>query len=48
MDIVSLGLNWWLTPVASFGINYRHIELDLDDETGSSDGLMTRISLMLE
>ena len=48
MDIVSLGINWWLSPVASFGINYRHIELESDDEIGSSDGIMTRLCLLLE
>ncbi len=48
MDIASLGLNWWLTPVASFGVNYRHVGLDREGERGSSDGVMTRIVLMLE
>ena len=48
MDIYSLGLNWWLSTSASVGINYRHIVLDDGFSTGHSDGLMTRILLMLE
>ena len=48
MDIYSLGLNWWLSTSASLNINYRHIVLDEGGETGHSDGLMTRIMLMLE
>jgi phosphate-selective porin OprO/OprP len=48
MDIYSLGFNWWLSTSASFGINYRHVVLDDGVSTGHSDGLMTRILLMLE
>lgn len=48
MDVYSLGLNWWLSTSASFGVNYRHIVLDDLNGRGHSDGLMTRISLMLE
>ena len=48
MDVYSLGLNWWLSSVASFGVNYRHVVLDQFGEIGRSDGLMTRISLVLE
>jgi len=48
MDIYSLGFNWWLSTSASVGINYRHIVLDDGTGTGHSDGLMTRILLMLE
>jgi hypothetical protein len=48
MDIYSLGFNWWLSTSASFGINYRHIALDDGTLTGHSDGIMTRILLMLE
>lgn len=47
-DIFSLGLNWWLTPLFSFGANYRWITLDKDGLTGESDGFSTRILLMLE
>jgi phosphate-selective porin OprO/OprP len=48
MDIYSLGLNWWLSTSASFGVNYRHVVLDDSGSRGHSDGLMTRILLMLE
>lgn len=48
MDIYSLGLNWWLSTAASVGINYRHIVLDDGNMTGHSDGIMTRILLVLE
>jgi len=48
MDVYSLGLNWWLSTSASLGINYRHIVLEDIDGTGHSDGLMTRITLILE
>jgi phosphate-selective porin OprO/OprP len=48
MDIYSLGFNWWLSTAASFGVNYRHVVLDDGISTGHSDGLMTRILLMLE
>jgi phosphate-selective porin OprO/OprP len=47
-DIFSLGLNWWLTPLFSFGTNYRWITLERDGLTGKSSGFAARISLMLE
>jgi phosphate-selective porin OprO and OprP len=48
MDILSLGLHWWLSPVFYMGINYRRINLDRFNVTGSSDGLTARITLLLE
>jgi phosphate-selective porin OprO/OprP len=48
MDIYSLGLNWKLTSVTSLSVNYRHVALDQAGETGHSDGVMMRVSLMLE
>ena len=48
MDVYSLGLNWWLSSVASFSVNYRHVVLDQSGDTGRSDGLMTRLTLVLE
>jgi len=48
MDIYSLGLTWWLSTSASFGVNYRHIVLEDVDGTGHSEGLMIRITLLLE
>jgi len=48
MDIYSLGINWKLTSVTSFNVNYRHVILDQNDATGHSDGLMMRVTLILE
>ena len=48
MDIYSLGLNWKLTAVTSLSMNYRHVVLDQNGVTGHSDGLMMRVTLMLE
>ena len=48
MDIVSLGVNWWLTPFFSVTSNYRHIENDKDGFNGESSGWMIRILLLLE
>jgi len=48
MDIWSLGFNWWLTPVASLGVNYRFIELDRFGVKGTSHGINTRLFLQLE
>jgi phosphate-selective porin OprO/OprP len=48
MDIYSLGLNWKLTSITSLSVNYRHTLLDQAGETGRSDGIMMRVTLMLE
>lgn len=48
MDILSLGVNWWLTPTFAFNLNYRHIILDRDGSKGRSNGIMGRVILMLE
>jgi phosphate-selective porin OprO/OprP len=48
MDILSLGLNWWLTPVFNFNMNYRYVTLDRFGVKGNSSGIMTRILLLLE
>jgi len=48
MQIASLGINWWLTPVFCVSMNYRHIESELGGISGSTDGVVTRILLMLE
>lgn len=47
MDILSLGLNWYLTEKFRVNINYRHIELDKDGFVGTSDGIVTRLLVML-
>ena len=48
MDILSLGVNWWLTRQAQFGVNYRYISLDRFGTQGDSSGLNARILLMLD
>jgi phosphate-selective porin OprO/OprP len=48
MQIASVGLNWWLTPVFHVSVDYRHIRLDRDGVVGHSDGLNVRVLLMLE
>jgi phosphate-selective porin OprO/OprP len=48
MDIVSLGLNWWLSPVFNVNMNYRYIENDLGGINGQSSGILARVLLMLE
>ncbi len=48
MDILSLGLNWWLSPVFNFNMNYRYITLDRFGVKGNSSGIMTRILLLME
>ena len=48
MDIASLGVNWWLTPVFSVNANYRYIwntRLGVEDRTS---GFNTRLTLLLE
>ena len=48
MQIASLGLNWWLTPYFSLGVNYRYIWNTLDEVEGNSSGFVTRILIMLD
>jgi len=48
MDIVSLGVNWWLTPTFLVNANYRYITLKRAGFESNSDAIMTRILLMLE
>lgn len=49
MDIYSLGLTWWLTPVFNVSANYRWITLDEGlGERGKSNGFAIRILLLLE
>jgi len=48
MDISSLGLNWWLTPVAQFSLNYRHITLDEGGVDGNSQEITSRLLLILD
>jgi len=48
MDISSLGLNWWLTQVAQFSINYRHINLSENGIDGDSQEITSRLLLILD
>jgi phosphate-selective porin OprO/OprP len=48
VQIASLGLNWWLTPFFSLGVNYRYIWNNLYELDGTSSGFNTRILLMLD
>jgi phosphate-selective porin OprO/OprP len=48
MQILSLGLNWWLSPFFNVNLNYRWITLDRFGVEGDSNGFNTRITLLLE
>ena len=48
MDIWSVGLNWWLTPYFNVNLNYRYVTLDKLGVEGSSQGINTRVVLILE
>ena len=48
MQIASLGINWWLNPFFGVSMNYHHIESEQGGISGSTDGVVTRILLMLE
>jgi len=48
MDIMSLGVNWWLSPIFNINMNYRFITLDRGGVEGDSNGFMTRVTLLLE
>ena len=48
MDILSLGVNWWLSPIFNINMNFRYIENDKDGLNGEASGIMTRVLLILE
>jgi phosphate-selective porin OprO/OprP len=48
IDVLSLGLNWWLTATFGANLNYRHVILHRYGLKGQSDGIMGRVILMLE
>lgn len=48
MDIFSLGLNWWLSPIFNVNMNYRYIENEKGGINGQSSGIMTRVMVVLE
>jgi phosphate-selective porin OprO/OprP len=48
LDILSLGVNWWLTPISQFSVDYRDISLDRFGIVGHSSGFNARLLLMLD
>ena len=48
MDILSVGLNWWLSPVFNVNLNYRFVDNELGGINGDSSGIMTRVMVVLE
>ena len=48
VDIASLGLTWWLTPIFSVSANYRYIRNDRLGVQGGSSGFNSRLLLLLE
>ena len=48
LDTLSLGINWWLSPIFNVNVNYRHINLDRFGLDGASDGFNARVVLVLE
>lgn len=48
MNIDTLGLHWWLTSYSVFSLNYRNITLDRFGESGTSNALTGRLTLILE
>jgi phosphate-selective porin OprO/OprP len=47
MDILSAGINWWLTPTFMLNLNYRYIQNDRFGLEGTSSGAMLRLLLKL-
>ena len=47
MDILSFGVNWWLTPTAMVNWNYRYITNDKDGLEGRTSGAVLRLLLKL-
>ena len=48
MQILSLGVNWWLARAANVNVNFRNVNLDRFGVRGNTKGLTARIVLMLE
>jgi phosphate-selective porin OprO/OprP len=47
MDILSAGINWWLTPTFMLNLNYRYIVIDRLGLEGTANGAMLRLLLKL-
>jgi len=48
LEILSLGINWWLSRREQVSVNYRQISLDRIGMQGDSSGLNARLLLMLD
>ena len=48
LDILSLGLTWWLNPIFGLNVNYRYIWNELDGIEGTSSGINSRLLLILQ
>ncbi len=48
MGILSLGVNWWLSPIFNVNVNYRTIDLDRMGLDGNAQGFNARVLLVLE
>ncbi len=47
MDIISLGLSWWLSPNFNVNMNYRYIMHEKDSLDGRASGVNIRVLLKL-
>jgi phosphate-selective porin OprO/OprP len=48
LDILSLGINWWLSPIFNVNVNYRFITNERSALDGDAQGVMARLLLMLD
>lgn len=48
MDILSLGINWWITDSFTAGFYYRFVEFEQFGTTGSSNGFTSRLVFVLQ
>jgi phosphate-selective porin OprO/OprP len=48
MAVLSLGVNWWLSPYSCVGVNYRDVDLHRFGLDGESRGVAFRLLLTLE
>ncbi len=48
MDILSLGVNWWLSPIFNVNVNYRFINNQRRTLDGDAQAVMGRLLIMLD
>ena len=48
MNTLSFGLNWWPIDTIQANVNYRYSTLNLFGQTGFNQGIVTRLSFVLE